>query len=129
MNTSISTTAKRLIQLMQHNGLTQKEFAKRVGVSHQRISHSVQNNGELKTDFLRLLCKEFPETNLQWLICGKGKVDGVDEDLEARLKTTDELADLRAELIEMLKKDNSKLVEELREVNSKLEKFVKEKGV
>lgn len=65
---------KRLVQFLSAEGLTQAQFADRIGVARASISHILSGRNNPGYDFFLNLAKVFPDLNLDWLLLGKGRM-------------------------------------------------------
>ena len=65
---------KRLQQFLSAEGITQSEFADRLGVARASISHILAGRNKPGFDFLQSLLKHYPTLSIEWLISGKGKM-------------------------------------------------------
>ena len=61
----------RLLDFINSRGISQREFALRIGVSTSYISNIVKSIG---SDVLAKIMEEYPELNIGWLISGKGSM-------------------------------------------------------
>lgn len=59
---------KRLKSLIESSDMTATELARRVHCSQQHISRIINGRCPLKPDFAALIAKEFPGTNVAWLL-------------------------------------------------------------
>jgi len=64
---------ERIKLLRKHLGLTQKEFAKRIGVIDRLVSKWEKGANDPTTKSLLLIAKEF-NVNLHWLLTGEGEM-------------------------------------------------------
>lgn len=66
---------ERIKQLLQHYGITQSEFAARIGVSKGAVSHVMSNggrHGNFGDDKIESILDAFPAINRAWLVNGIG---------------------------------------------------------
>ena len=65
---------KRLQQFLSAEGITQSEFADKLGVARASVSHILAGRNKPGFDFLQSLLKHYPSLSIEWLISGKGKM-------------------------------------------------------
>lgn len=63
---------ERITFVINSYGLTQGEFADRLGVQRSSISHIVSGRNKPSVDFLQKFMQAFPEIDMDWLLSGKG---------------------------------------------------------
>lgn len=61
----------RLLIFLNHLGIGQNAFEKRVGISNGYISH---NKGSIGSKIMEKIVVEFPEINVNWLSVGEGEM-------------------------------------------------------
>ena len=64
---------QRIRKIIDDLGLSQSDFAKKIGVERANISHILSGRHKPSYDFLRKVLLTFPNLNAEWLILGKGK--------------------------------------------------------
>lgn len=75
VNTIISRKMnQRLQQLINAEGLTQSQFADKIGVAKASVSHILAGRNKPGFDFIESLSRQFPNLSLEWLISGKGRM-------------------------------------------------------
>ena len=65
---------QRLQQFINAEGLTQSQFADKIGVAKASVSHILAGRNKPGFDFIESLSRQFPNLNLEWLIGGKGRM-------------------------------------------------------
>lgn len=65
---------RRLEQFLSAEGLTQAEFADRIGIAKASVSHVLGGRNKPGYDFLLSILTHFPSLSAEWLIAGKGKM-------------------------------------------------------
>lgn len=65
---------QRLQQFINAEGLTQSQFADRIGVAKASVSHILAGRNKPGFDFIEGLSRQFPNLSLEWLINGKGRM-------------------------------------------------------
>ncbi len=64
----------RIRQIIDTEGLSQSEFAERIGVQRSNISHILSGRNNPSIDFIQKLLSNFPNINSEWVLLGKGKM-------------------------------------------------------
>lgn len=64
---------RRLQYLLELEGLTQAQFAERIGVGRASISHILNGRNNPGYDIISRILKKFPSISPDWLILGQGK--------------------------------------------------------
>jgi len=62
----------RMLQLMNHLGLTAARFADEMGVQRSGISHILSGRNQPSFDFLVKLINKYPDISLEWFLTGRG---------------------------------------------------------
>lgn len=70
---NVTTMNRRLQYLLELEGLTQAQFADRIGVGRASISHILSGRNNPGYDIICRIMKKFPFINPDWLILGQGK--------------------------------------------------------
>ncbi len=65
---------ERIIQLMEHEGLTQAQFAAAIGIQRAAMSHIVSGRNNASLDVLTKILAHYPQVDPDWLIFGKGSM-------------------------------------------------------
>lgn len=72
---SIPDVNKRFIQVMESKGYSGYKLAKEVeGFSESKITHIRTGRNKVSSDMIELLVRKFPDTNMSWLLTGKGNM-------------------------------------------------------
>lgn len=67
----------RIYKIMQKEGLSQTEFAEKIGVSQSNLSHIFGARGQKPSlDVIMGIHKAYPYVNLDWLLYGEGEMEG-----------------------------------------------------
>jgi len=64
--------AERIKKLRSELGMTQSEFARRLGISQRALSHYERGDRQIPLNLIQKILKEFPEVNPLWLLEGRG---------------------------------------------------------
>ena len=78
-------THERLKLMISHLGITQSEFADKMGIQRSSISHLLSGRNKPGFSFFEKLLETFPEINIEWFVSEKGDM------LKTKLKKHDEL--------------------------------------
>lgn len=70
MDNKINTTVERILQFIDFKGISKREFAASVGVSHSLIGKS----SSIGSDKLEKILSVYPELDPVWLLSGKGSM-------------------------------------------------------
>ena len=65
----------RIQQIMQKEGLTNAEFAEKIGVSTSSLSHIFSGRNNPSLDVVMRIHKACPYVNLDWLLYGEGQME------------------------------------------------------
>ncbi len=65
----------RIIQIIQKEGLSNAEFAERIGVSVSSLSHIFNGRNNPSLDLVMRIHKACPYVNLNWLLYGEGQME------------------------------------------------------
>lgn len=63
---------KRLMEIVAYSGLSQKEFAQKIGVSQPTITYISTGRNKVSLDVVQRVCEVYPELNVRWLVVGVG---------------------------------------------------------
>lgn len=131
------TVEERLLKVIKNSGLSQKDFAKSIGVSNSNISNWINPDYKSKPSFDALIrISEKHYINMNWLLSEEGEMyiqDLPDNKIEVVSNSTkseieQELLACQKELIQ-LRQQNTSLKEENKELNieikDKLKKIIK----
>ena len=58
--------------IMDKEGLTQAQFAERVGIQRAQVSHLIANRNRVSLEILKKIHSAFPGINVEWLLSGEG---------------------------------------------------------
>ena len=64
----------RIKKLIEKQKLTATQFASEIGVQRSAVSHLLSGRNKPSLDFVLKIKNRFPETNLDWLLLGTGKM-------------------------------------------------------
>ena len=64
----------RLQQFLSAENISQAQFADSIKVARASVSHVLAGRNKPGYDFIRSVSEQYPKLNLEWLICGKGKM-------------------------------------------------------
>ena len=67
---------------MQKEGLTNADFAKKIGISTSSLSHIFSGRNNPSLDVVMCIHKACPYVNLYWLLYGEGEMEGGSENQE-----------------------------------------------
>lgn len=65
---------ERIRKIMQMEGLSNKEFAERIGVIPQNLSQALSGNRSVPKTMPANICEAFPEIRKEWLLWGEGEM-------------------------------------------------------
>ena len=65
----------RISQIIQHEKLTNAEFAEKIGVSASSLSHILGGRNNPSLEVVMKIHKTFPYVNLEWLLYGEGSME------------------------------------------------------
>ncbi len=89
----METIGDRLKEIRMHYSLTQKDFAKKIGVTNAHISRMEKGITIPSEHLIMLICKEF-EINIDWLKLGEDPMyaaDSIGEKMEASIPILNKL--------------------------------------
>jgi plasmid maintenance system antidote protein VapI len=69
-----SSVTQRVKQIMTYLNLSETKFAKELGVTQSTINAIIKRNGDVKTNIITAIIKQYPLINLPWLLTGTGKM-------------------------------------------------------
>ena len=64
----------RIKQLMEKKNMTSTQFSDEIGIQRSSLSHVLSGRNNPSLDFMLKVKERFPETNLDWLLLGLGKM-------------------------------------------------------
>lgn len=70
--------ARRIFEARKHLGLTQKEFAREIGVSQSYLSEVENKKGKPTIEMIIGIANRFPGISRDWLLTGFPPIDAVD---------------------------------------------------
>ena len=86
---------ERINQLMRKEGLSELQFAKRIGVPQSSVNGYLAGKNTPPTKFLTSVIAEFSDVSTEWLMRGKGEMYISDIPTDG---DTDQVLDLKAEI-------------------------------
>jgi len=75
----------RIQQIIQTKGLSSSQFADLIKVKRANVSHILTGRNKPSLDFITKILTSYPDINSDWLLFGKGIMEG---DLELEFDTT-----------------------------------------
>ena len=67
-------TGVRIQQFLSAENITQAQFADSLGITRASISHILAGRNKPSFDFFYGITQRYPNLNLEWLVCGKGRM-------------------------------------------------------
>lgn len=64
----------RIIQIMRSVGLSNADFAEKIGISTSSLSHIFSGRNNPSLDMVKRLHKSFPDISLNWIMYGEGSM-------------------------------------------------------
>lgn len=120
---------ERINELMRKEGLSEMQFAKRIGVPQSSVNGYLSGKNTPPTKFLTSVITEFSDVSTEWLMRGEGSMyisdlpstdhDDTDEVLDLKA----EITRLRAELAE-LREENETLQADNRRLSERTDKLI-----
>ena len=71
----------RIYKIMQKEGLTNAEFADKLGISNSSLSHIFSGRNNPSLDVVMRIHKACPYVNLNWLLYGEGDMEAAGPDI------------------------------------------------
>lgn len=65
---------ERIIQIMQREGLSNADFAEKIGISTSSLSHIFSGRNNPSLDVVMRIHKACPYVNINWLLYGEGEM-------------------------------------------------------
>lgn len=65
---------ERIIQIMEHEGLTSSKFAEEIGIQRSAMSHIISGRNNPSLDVLLKVLARFTYVDSDWLLFGKGEM-------------------------------------------------------
>lgn len=81
---------KRLKQILKEKEMNALEFSERVGIQRSSLSHLFSGRNKPSIDLLLKIKKQFPETDLDWLITGEESITPVYFDKNQSIRVENE---------------------------------------
>lgn len=66
---------ERIIQIMQREGLSNADFAEKIGISTSSLSHIFSGRNNPSLDVVMRIHKACPYVNINWLLYGEGEME------------------------------------------------------
>ena len=66
----------RIMQIMQHEGLSNADFAEKIGISTSSLSHIFTGRNKASLEVVKGIHRACPYVNLNWLLYGEGEMMG-----------------------------------------------------
>lgn len=66
---------ERIIQIMQREGLSNADFAEKIGISTSSLSHIFSGRNNPSLDVVMRIHKACPYININWLLYGEGEME------------------------------------------------------
>ncbi|GMN05304.1 transcriptional regulator [Croceitalea sp. MTPC5] len=123
-------TVDRLMEFIQHAGLSARQFDLSIGASNGYTLRMKKNNASIGSDVIETIISTYPQLNLIWLITGEGEMLKPDPEI---LKTGElplsEQKRLEKIIEAKIKERHEKELKELlNEVTAEIEKRNKKSG-
>lgn len=64
----------RILQVMDHEGLTPSKFAEKIGIQRSAMSHIISGRNNPSLDVFLKVLETFPYVDTEWLLYGKGEM-------------------------------------------------------
>lgn len=64
----------RLQQFLSAENISQAQLADAIGVAKASVSHILAGRNKPSYDFINGIITRYPRLNIEWLLCGKGKM-------------------------------------------------------
>ena len=65
---------ERLLQIVEYNKLSVREFERVIGVSEGVINKTIARNTGLKAETIQKIVEKFPQISLNWILLGEGEM-------------------------------------------------------
>lgn len=72
----------RIIQIMRSTGLSNADFAEKIGISTSSLSHIFSGRNNPSLDMVKRLHKSFPDISLNWIMYGEGEMYEAEKEKE-----------------------------------------------
>ena len=63
----------RIKQIIEHEGLTDAEFADRTGIKRATLSHCLSGRNDVSKDIILKIHNAYPQVSVNWLMFGEGE--------------------------------------------------------
>ena len=63
----------RIKQIIEHEGLTDAEFADRAGIKRATLSHCLNGRNDVSKDIILKIHNAYPQVSVNWLMFGEGE--------------------------------------------------------
>ncbi|MBS6268535.1 MAG: helix-turn-helix transcriptional regulator [Tannerella sp.] len=63
----------RIKQIIEHEGLTDAEFADRTGIKRATLSHCLNGRNDVSKDIILKIHNAYPQVSVNWLMFGEGE--------------------------------------------------------
>ena len=118
---------ERINELMRKEGMSELQFAKRIGVPQSSVNGYLSGKNTPPTKFLTSVITEFSDVSAEWLMRGEGPMYisdiPTDSDTDEVLDLKAEVTRLRAELAE-LREENVTLQADNRRLSERTDKLI-----
>ena len=92
----------RILKIMQKEGLTNAEFAEKIGISTSSLSHIFSGRNKPSLEVVMRIHKACPYVNINWLLYGEGEMEesapavtGMDEEVKYIEKPHPKITEIR----------------------------------
>lgn len=117
----MSKTINRIIKLVQHLGVSARQFDMSIGTANGYTLRMQKNNASVGSDVIERIKEVYPQVNLTWLITGKGAMF-----LEETKKVSKTNAEIEAYIKEKInEKFNEKISEEIKQFLDEISQEIK----
>ncbi len=114
-------TIDRLMQFIQHAGLSARQFDLSIGASNGYTLRMKKNNASVGSDVIENILRVYPQLNVVWLLTGEGTMlktkthaEPLDFDQLSREKQEEIEAIIESKIKERQKEDLERLMQEIR---------------
>ena len=63
---------ERILQIMKHYNLSQRQFAMKIDMNPQTLNSMIIRNYEIRITIIADILRAFPEVSIEWLVLGDG---------------------------------------------------------
>jgi hypothetical protein len=138
------TFSERLVKLIEYKGYTINSFEKALGYSQSALNKSLKRTGDIGVLGLQKVIEIIPDTNIEWLLTGKGSMlkgndypeaDTVSEpqsEYGKRVASTFDIANLDKRLrvleiqVKSLDREDDRIFDKVEEIDEKVNTILKE---